>query len=52
MDFSSLRKELNSKNASVKEIVNDFFLKIESQDPQINSFICTTKIMQYRKLKR
>jgi len=55
MDFSSLRKELNSKNASVKEIVNDFFLKIESKDPQINSFICTTKdnaISQAEKIDR
>ena len=55
MDFSSIRRELNSKNASVKEIVNDFFLKIESKDPQINSFICTTKdnaISQAEKIDR
>jgi len=25
MDFKSLRKEINSKNASVKELVNEFF---------------------------
>ena len=43
MDFKSIRKELNSKKASVKEIVKDFFLKIDSKDTQINSFICTTK---------
>ncbi len=43
MDFKSLRKEINSKNASVKELVNDFFLKIDSKDPLINSYICTTK---------
>ena len=43
MDFNSLRKEINSKKASVKEIVNDIFLKIESKDPEINSYICTTK---------
>ena len=43
MDFNSLRKEINNKNASVKEIVNDFFLKIDSKDPEINSYICTTK---------
>ena len=29
MDFKSLRKEINSKNASVKEIVSDFFSPLE-----------------------
>ena len=43
MDFKSFRKEINSKNASVKELINDFYLKIDSQDAEINSFICTTK---------
>ena len=43
MDFNSLRKEINSKNASVKELVNDFFLKIDSKDSEINSYICITK---------
>ena len=43
MNFYSLRKEINSNNASVKELVNDFFAKIESKDPEINSYICTTK---------
>jgi aspartyl-tRNA(Asn)/glutamyl-tRNA(Gln) amidotransferase subunit A len=43
MDFNSFRKEINSKNASVKELVNDIYLKIDSKDPQINSYICTTK---------
>ncbi|KGF89634.1 MULTISPECIES: Asp-tRNA(Asn)/Glu-tRNA(Gln) amidotransferase subunit GatA [Prochlorococcus] len=43
MNFSILRKEINSKNASVKELINDFFTKIDTIDPQINSFICTTK---------
>ena len=43
MDFNSFRKEINSKNASVKELVNEFFLKIDTKDPEINSFICTTK---------
>ena len=32
MDFNSLRKEIKSKNASVKELVNEFFLKIDSKD--------------------
>jgi len=43
MDFNSLRKELISHNASVKELVNDIFAKIDHKDPKINSYICTTK---------
>ena len=43
MDFKSLRNEINSKNSSVKDLVNDIFLKIESKDTEINSYICTTK---------
>ena len=43
MDFNSLRKEINSKNVSVTELIKDFFLKIDSKDPVINSYICTTK---------
>ena len=43
MNFNSLRKEINSKNASVKEIVIDIYSKIDSKDSEINSFICTTK---------
>ena len=43
MDFNSFRKEINSKNASIKELVSDIFLKIDSNDPVINSYICTTK---------
>ena len=43
MDFNSFRKEINSKNASVKELVNEFILKIDTKDSEINSFICTTK---------
>ena len=43
MNFNSLRKEITSNNASVKELVNDFFAKIDHKDPVINSYICTTK---------
>ena len=43
MDFNSLRKEIISNNASVKELVNNIFTKIDHKDPEINSFICTTK---------
>ena len=43
MNFNSLRKQIIGKNASVKELVNDFFSKIDHKDPEINSYICTTK---------
>ena len=43
MNFNSLRKEIISNNASVKELVNDIFAKIDHKDPEINSYICTTK---------
>ena len=43
MNFNSLRKEIISNNASVKELVNDIFSKIDHKDLEINSFICTTK---------
>jgi len=43
MNFNSLRKEISSNNLSVKELVNDFFAKIDHKDNEINSFICTTK---------
>ncbi len=43
MNFNSLRKEIISNNLSVKELVNDFFAKIDQKDSEINSYICTTK---------
>ena len=43
MNFNSLRKEITSDNVSVKELVNDIFAKIDQKDPEINSYICTTK---------
>ena len=43
MDFKSIRSEINSRNVSVKELVNDVFKKIDSKDTKINSYICTTK---------
>ena len=43
MDFKSFRKEINTKNASVTELINEFFLKIDSKDSEINSYICITK---------
>jgi len=53
MDFNSFRKEINSKNASVKELINEIYSKIDSKDPEINSYICTTKndaILQAEKI--
>ena len=44
MNFSSFRKEITSNNASVKELVNDIFAKIDHKDPEINSYICTTTV--------
>ena len=43
MNFNSLRKEITSNKVSVKELVNDIFSKIDLKDPEINSYICTTK---------
>jgi len=43
MNFNSFRQEIKNKNASVKELVNDIFLKIDKKDSEINSYICTTK---------
>ena len=43
MNFNSLRKEITSNNTSVKELVNDIFAKIDHKDPEINSYICTTR---------
>ena len=37
MNFNSLRKEINSRNSSVKELINEFFSKIDSKDPEIKS---------------
>ncbi len=43
MNFNSLRKEIINNNASVKELVNDIFAKIDLKDSEINSYICTTR---------
>ena len=43
MDFNSLRKEINSKNTSIRDLINDIFSKIQTKDIAINSYICTTK---------
>ncbi len=43
MNFSSFRNEIVSKNASVKELINDIFSKIDDTNPKINSYISTTK---------
>ena len=43
MNFNSFRKEITSKNASVKELISDLFSKIDSNNPSINAYVCTTK---------
>ena len=43
MNFNSFRKEINSGNASVNELVNEFFSKIELLNPKINAYTCLTK---------
>ena len=43
MNFNSLRKNIIGNNVSVKELVNDFFAKIDQKDSEINSYICTTR---------
>ena len=43
MNFNSLRREITTNNASVKELVDDIFAKIDHKDSEINSYICTTK---------
>ena len=48
MNFSSLRKEIVSKNSSVKELVNEYFIKINSNDPKINSYVSITKEIALR----
>ena len=35
MNFNSLRKEINSRNSSVKELINEFFLKIETKNGKV-----------------
>ena len=43
MDFKSHRKEIESKNSSVKELVIDFLNNINNLNPQINAFTTITK---------
>ena len=49
MNFNSFRKEINSRNASVQELVKEIFLKIESINPKINAYTHLTKgIAEYQ----
>jgi len=45
MNFNSLRKEIISNNASVKELVNEFFAKIGKKDPKLTHIFVLQKIM-------
>ena len=51
MNFNSLRKEITSNNASVKELVNDIFAKIDQKILKLIHIFVPQKIMQYFKLK-
>ena len=52
MNFNSLRKEIRNKNASVKELINDFFYKIDSKDSEItrNQKVSGSSFLQRTKL--
>ena len=43
MDFKSYRKEINSNNSSVKELVTDFLDKANKLNPKINAFTTITR---------
>ena len=43
MNFFEFRKEIKNKNASVKELTNEFLNKIETYNPKLNAYITTTK---------
>ena len=43
MDFKSFRKEISTGKKSVKDLVNDFFKKIDDSNPKLNAYLCTTK---------
>ena len=39
MNFKAFRKEISSGNASVKELIEDFFSKIDNSNPNLNAYI-------------
>ena len=43
MDFKSFRKAISTGKKSVKDLVNDFFKKIDDSNPKLNAYLCTTK---------
>ena len=43
MNFSSIRKEITNNNISVKELIRDFFSKIDKKNPKLNAYTSTTK---------
>ena len=44
MDFNSLRKEINGKNITVKELINEIYLKQSYQTVNGSSFLQRTKL--------
>ncbi len=43
MNFKFIRNEIISGNASVKEIINDYFSKIDDLNTKINAYVCITR---------
>jgi len=43
MDFKAFRNEIFSGNGSVKDLIEDFFNKINKTNPDLNAYISTTK---------
>ena len=43
MDFKSFRNEILSGKESVKDLIGDFFKKIDNSNPNLNAYISTTK---------
>ena len=52
MNFNSVRREITNKNASVKELVDNFFQKIDNVDPKINSFVSLTRDIAENQAKK
>ena len=51
MNFKFFRNKINSRNVSVKELINDIFLKIDSKDLKLIHIFVLQKKMQYCKQK-
>ena len=52
MNFNSVRREITTKNATVKELVNNFYQRIDDVDPIINSFVSLTRDIAENQAKK